>query len=374
MSWVSPPSPQQSLLPRVHVVFFGAIAAAIIVLLLANFEDLQTLLPSSFWSISSKPATSRTSHTTVRVEKRPISIGEDCNDDATKCQYFYPVRFLRQWRNDAIARHKRDGRKRSATAPLDRCYKNMISLYNLRCREEFVRGDRCRARAYSYASSYNETTRALDLPLQFGYKKLYKTGGTAIDEILRKIKYRGKSMALQTFRPIKPEHNLTAAHDFMRWVAHTQHQEGLDYPVITIVRDVVPRFVSAANQLVGMKGRLQKCGSATMDTRTLMECVVSALINGHRDPHFESLVADINCNVGGQHDVRFSLYSMEDVSEVLEALGSKNSAEKINSSNEKNITLTIADLNIDLIQKICRWYAADVAMMRSLGFKVSHCA
>jgi len=65
---------------------------------------------------------------------------------------------------------------------------------------------------------------------------------------------------------------------------------------------------------------------------------------------------------------------MEDLSEVLAALGSKNSAEKINSSNEKNVTLTIADLTIELIHKICLWYSADVSMMRSLGFEVSHCA
>ena len=384
MSWASPPAPpsQQSLLPRVHVVFFGATAVAILVLLLANFEELQTLLPSSFRSVSSRLAASQATHTTMSVGKRPIRIGEDCDDSATKCQYFRPIRFVRKWRNDAIARHeRRGGRKRSATAPLDRCYKNMISLYSLRCRDEFVDGNRCRARG-PYASSYNGTVtthgRPLDLPQQFGYKKLYKTGGTAIDEILRKIKYQGRSMTMQIFRPIRPEHNMSGAHEFMRWVAHTQHQEGLDYPVITIVRDVIPRFVSAANQLVGMKGRLQACDSAMKDTRTLMECVVSALIGGHRDPHFESLVADMYCNVGGQNDVQndvqFSLYSMEDLSEVLAALGSKNSAEKINSSNEKNVTLTIADLTIELIHKICLWYSADVSMMRSLGFEVSHCA
>ena len=253
----------------------------------------------------------------------------------------------------------------------------MISLYSLRCRDEFVDGNRCRARG-PYASSYNRTVtthgRPLDLPQQFGYKKLYKTGGTAIDEILRKIKYQGRSMTMQIFRPLRPENNMSGAHEFMRWVAHTQHQEDLDYPVIAVVRDVIPRFISAANQLVGMKGRLQTCDSAMKDTRTLMECAVSALIGGHRDPHFESLVADMYCNVGGQNDVQFSLYSMEDISEVLAALGSKNSAEKINISNEKNITLTIADLTIELIHKICLWYSADVSMMRSLGFEVSHCA
>ena len=377
MTWgVSPPAtPQQSLLPRVHVVFFGATAAAIVVLLLANFEDLQVLLPTTFWSISKKPSAgaSPTKHVTASVPKRPISIGEDCDDDATKCQNFYPVQFLKKWRRDAIVRHRQNDGKRFAMAPLDRCYKNMIGIYNLHCRPEFVQGNRCRARAYP--PSFNDTTHVLDLPIQFGYKKMYKTGGTAIDENLRRIKYRGKSMMMETFRPIKPEHNMTGAHEFMRWVAHTQTQRGEDgdYPMISIVRDVVPRFISAANQLIGMKGRLRKCSDATKDTRSLMECAVLALIDGHRDPHFESLVADMNCNVGGNNDVRFSLYSMDDVPEVLAALGSKNSTEKINNSEEKNVTLTIADMDYDLIEKVCRWYSADVAMMRSVGFEVSYC-
>ena len=372
-----PPPPQQSLLPRVHVVFFGATAAAIVVLLFANFEDLQVLLPSSFWTISKKPsaAASHTPiHATASVPKRPTRIGENCDDDATKCQYFYPVQFLKQWRNDAILRHRQNGgRKRFAMAPLDRCYKNMIAIYNLQCRPEFVQRNRCRARAYP--PSFNDTTNVLDLPTQFGYKKMYKTGGTAIDEILRRIKYRGKSMMMETFRPIKPEHNMSGAHEFMRWVAQTQAREEKDedYPMIAIVRDVIPRFISAANQLIGMKGRLRKCSDTTGDTGSLMECAVSALINGHRDPHFESLVADMNCNVGGQNDVRFSLYSMDDVPEVLAALGAQNSTEKINSSEDKNITLTIADMDYDLIEKVCRWYSADVAMMRSLGFEVSYC-
>jgi hypothetical protein len=363
-----PPQQQQLLLPRVHVAFFGAMAAAIIVLLLANFEDLLVLLQSSFWTTSSKPA----AVASLTVGKRPISIGEDCDDDATKCQYFYPGLFLRQWRNDAIVRHKRNGGKRFATAPLDRCYKNMISLYKLQCREEFVRGGRCRARAYR--SSLNDTTHLLDLPLQFGYKKVYKTGGTAIDEVLRRIKYKGKSMMMETFRPIKPEHNMSGAHDFMRWVSQAQSRENGDYPIIAIVRDVIPRFISAANQLIGMKGRLRTCSDTTEDTRSLMKCAVTALIDGHRDPHFESLVADLNCNVGGHNDVRFSLYSMDDVPEVLKALGSKNETKKINSSDEKNIILTIADMNFELIEKVCRWYSADVAMLRSSGFDVSYCA
>ena len=84
-------------------------------------------------------------------------------------------------------------------------------------------------------------------------------------------------------------------------------------------------------------------------------------------------MADMNCNVGGENDVRFSLYSMDDVPEVLAALGAQNSTEKINSSEDKNITLTIADMDYDLIEKVCRWYSADVAMMRSLGFEVSYC-
>ena len=378
MTWGPPPpaaTPQQSHLPRVHVVFFGATAAAIVVLLLANFEDLHVLLPTTFWSISKKPsaAASPTEHVTASIPKRPIRIGEDCSDAATKCEYFRPVQFLKKWRQDAIVRHRRNGGKRFAMAPLDRCYKNMIGIYNLQCQPEFVQGNRCRARAYP--PYFNDTTNVLDLPTQFGYKKMYKTGGTAIDEILRRIKYRGKSMIMETFRPIKPEHNMTGAHEFMRWVGQIQAQRGEDgdYPMVAIVRDVIPRFISAANQLIGMKGRLRKCSDATKDTRSLMECVVSALIDGHRDPHFESLVADMNCNVGGNNDVRFSLYSMDDVPEVLAVLGSKNSTEKINNSEEKNITLTIADMDYDLIEKVCRWYSADVAMMRSLGFEVSYC-
>ena len=379
MTWEAPPPatpPQQALLPRVQVVFFGASAAAIVVLLLANFEDLHVLLPTSFWSVSKKPSVgaSPTEHEAASIPKRPIaSIGEDCDNADTKCKYFYPVRFVKKWRQDTVIRHRQNGGKRFAMAPLDRCYKNMIAIYNLQCRPEFVQRNRCRARAYP--PSFNGTTHVLDLPIQFGYKKMYKTGGTAIDEILRRIKYRGKSMMMETFRPIKPEHKMSQAHEFMGWVAQTQARRGEDgdYPMIAIVRDVVPRFISAANQLVGMKGRLRKCSDATRDTRSLMECAVSALIDGHRDPHFESLVADMNCNVGGNNDVRFSLYSMDDVPEVLAALGSKNSTEKINNSEEKNITLTIADMDYDLIEKVCRWYSADVAMMRSLGFEVSYC-
>ena len=167
MTWgASPPAtpPQQALLPRVHVVFFGVTAAAIVVLLLANFEDLHVLLPTTFWSISNKASVgaSPTEHVAASIAKRPISIGEDCDDADTKCKFFYPVRFVKKWRQDATIRHRQNGGKRFAMAPLDRCYKSMIAIYNLQCRPEFVERNRCRARAYP--PSFNDTTHVLDLP------------------------------------------------------------------------------------------------------------------------------------------------------------------------------------------------------------------
>mmetsp|Transcript_21399 Transcript_21399/g.46245 ORF Transcript_21399/g.46245 Transcript_21399/m.46245 type:complete len:357 (-) Transcript_21399:580-1650(-) len=295
--------------------------------------------------------------------KRPITIGEDCNDAETKCRYFHPVQFVSKWN------HTRQER-----TILHRCYKNMISLYNMQCRDYLIVDDRCHGLPLSPVSAADATAR-LNLPLQFVYKKLYKTGGTAVDNILRHIgSPRSGSMRLKHFRPLKQSSNMTAAHDFTEHVAYKQNQ-GIDIPAIAVVRDPIPRFVSAVNQLVNMPGRLRKCRtlSSRADTKEIMQCAVTALVRGHKDPHFESLVADLMCNVAGRHDVQFSLYSMKDISEVLEALGSQNSTVEINSSEEKSRILSISDMDDRMIRQVCRWYAADVAMMKSLGFEVSYC-
>lgn len=322
------------------------------VLINTKYEGLLfAVLPLQWWSVegqSTRP-------------KRPITIGEDCNDAETKCRYFRPVQFVSKWE------HTREDSKL-----LRRCYKNMISLYNMQCRDSFIVDHRCHGLPLSTVSAV-DATAWFNLPIHFVYKKLYKTGGSAVDNTLRHVGYHSKSMRLKHFRPLKKSSNMTAANDFMEQVAYEQ-TEGIDIPVIAVVRDPIPRFVSAVNQLVNMPGRLRQCKTVLRaDSKRIMQCAVTALLRGQKDPHFESLVADMMCNVAGRHDVQFSLYSMEDVSEVLGALGSKNSTMEINSSEDKSRVLSISDMDDRMIRKVCRWYAADVAMMKSLGFKVSYC-
>lgn len=346
---------QRPHLSRLFIIMLATSMVAPAVLIFTKYKNLINFSPQKWWPIEG-PSTTATSAHAARPQ-RSIIIGEDCNDIETKCKYFRPIQFVSNWEET----HRKE---RKRTAPLHRCYKNMISLYHLSCRDELIMDDRC----------YSFETR-LNLPIQFVYKKLYKTGGTAIDKVLRRQTMR-KSMLLWTFRPLKPSASMTGAHSFIEQVAYNQSQ-GADYPVVAVVRDPIPRFISAVNQIFNMRGRLHNCKKNVKiqrgDTKQIMRCAVNALVNGHRDPHFESLVADMTCNAGGRHDVLFSLYSMEDVPEVLAALGSKNPTEKINNSGKKNITLSISDMDNEMIQTVCRWYAADTAMMKSLGFAVSHC-
>ena len=180
-----------------------------------------------------------------------------------------------------------------------------------------------------------------------------------------------RNAVVRKFRPLRPGQNMTEAQHFMKDVANDQ-MGGVPRPVIAVVRDPVERFVSAASQLLNMKGRLRQCNGGNR-TAELMKCAIDALVGGHRDPHFESMVADLHCIVGHLHDVQFSVYPMDTVPAVLNALGAENPNEKINSKNYKNIILKVSDMDEKMIRDVCQWYLADVTMMRSLGFSVPHC-
>ena len=352
-------SPRRSaLIRRTYKVMTAIIVTALI---FTKYDDLPLVLPLPRWSIEVQSARPKI-HTGTTLKRR-ITIGEDCNDTDTKCHYFRPVEFVSNWE----LTHQK-------SSLLHRCYRNMIALYHLQCRDELIIDDRCHGFHLAPVSMATNNSSRLNLPIQFVYKKLYKTGGTSVDNALRRITYRSKSMRLKHFRPLKRSSNMTRAHELMERVAFNQ-SHGFDIPLIAVVRDPIPRFISAANQLVNMPGRLRKCEmpNSRGGTRQIMQCAVNALVRGHRDPHFESLVADMMCNVEGRYDAQFSLYSMTDMSELLEALGSTNSTKEINSSKEKSIILSISDMNDRMISAVCRWYAADVAMMKSLGFEVSYC-
>jgi len=311
-------------------------------------------------------------NTTTNVDAitSPIRVGEDCNKNETKCQYFRPVKFVSQW--------ERTHPKVSnfGTAPLHRCYRNMVHIFSLECNANHLADGRCHiphAQKTALANSNTTGAEMLDLPAKFVFKKLFKTGGTALDNELR---HRIQKMDKKIFRPIKEnEGTMAKPHYFMGEVTQSQSM-GIDYPVVAVVRNPIERFVSAANQLINMKQRLDSCKRDKIQNNSthMISCAVDALVNGHQDPHFESLVADMHCNAGdGRHDVQFSLYSMPDVAELLTAFGSRNSIEKTNSSIKKSIVLSISDMDSKMILKVCQWYAADVAMMKSLGFAVPHC-
>ena len=287
-----------------------------------------------------------------------VRIGEDCSTAATGCSYFRPIQFMAEYKKSHPVRPRK-------AADLFRCYKNMVELYDISCGQPDIHHVTGEERCELYL---RESKKTLDLPPNFAYKKLYKTGGTSIDTVL--LRYP-RNAVVRKFRPLRPGQNMTEAQHFMKDVANDQ-MGGVPRPVIAVVRDPVERFVSAASQLLNMKGRLRQCNGGNR-TAELMKCAIDALVGGHRDPHFESMVADLHCIVGHLHDVQFSVYPMDTVPAVLNALGAENPNEKINSKNYKNIILKVSDMDEKMIRDVCQWYLADVTMMRSLGFSVPHC-
>ena len=196
---------------------------------------------------------------------------------------------------------------------------------------------------------------------------------------------RGKRniFKLINHRPLWP--NATVAtlkfnhgHDHMSRIAPFTRSH---HKVIAVVRDPVKRFVSAATQVLAMQRMrsISKKKSENATSKELLNMIIDKVTSGFYDPHFESLVNDMVCNAGPDSNslLFYSLYNFDsDLSMLLEAFGVADSETKINASSDKKravVRFSVDDLDKEIISKVCNWYAADIMMMRSIGFKVSFC-
>jgi len=306
--------------------------------------------------------------------KDSIQVGEDCSNQFTRCQYFNPLEFVKQWESTWQSLHQ-NRTSSIETAPLNRCQYRTMDILAITTRSDMFRGSKnsTNKKVPFIDPTGNITFKAIQFPSTFTYKKLYKTGGTNLKAHIEKNgRTRRNVFEVINYRPLARNATVAAlkfsdGHDHMSRIAPFTRSH---HKVIAVVRDPVKRFVSAATQVT----QISKTKNAT--PKELLNMVIDKVTSGFYDPHFESLVNDMVCNAGPDSNslLFYSLYSFDsDLSMLLEAFGVADSETKINASSDAVVQFSVDDMDKEMISKVCNWYAADMMMMRSIGFKVSFC-
>uniref|UniRef100_A0A6V2A7H8 Sulfotransferase domain-containing protein n=1 Tax=Ditylum brightwellii TaxID=49249 RepID=A0A6V2A7H8_9STRA len=159
-----------------------------------------------------------------------------------------------------------------------------------------------------------------------------------------------------------------------------EHYQPVSFPVFTIIRHPIERFVSAIAQVMQYNDDLrEKCLKST--PRDTIACAIQDIdeTSYRRDVHLVPMATHLR--LFNEYNITVSVFDISDIKDVLQYLGLMPDTERhVHDRSDVKFAksevlskLSMDDCTKEMKEEICKLYEVDVLMLRNIGFEVSHC-
>ena len=361
----------------------------------------------------------------------------DCHRKESRCRYFNPNAFFDEYFLSYINDVRRNI---SATEQLIQ-WRNEIGLENANL-PALTSSSWWADFSDAYIDINDQTRIQLQIDEYFGFSSnltyihVHKCGGTSIQSALAKRASRVKKLHFNISKETHTQNKEPSIIEMHSNVHHYKHSygggsaqkkeqwdkerighihaltpavdetksdqdhNGNAFPIFTVIRDPIERFLSAVQQVMHyniefrtkcLKDQTQKTTNENTAAarRQLINCAINDMVetNYRRDVHLLPMVAhfrllDGNSQDGFSTNISVSVFYMNHLEHVLNAISndSKESETQSNAihardrSNEDYATspvlakLSIDDCTEEMIRQLCILYHVDYVLLKSLGF------
>jgi hypothetical protein len=287
----------------------------------------------------------------------------DCDRDDSLCTFFRPQHFFREKGKPFLVDYERLGGTN----------KNLPACTSLSW----------------WSHDDDERELFFSLPHNISFVHMHKCGGTTVQQTMldvrKNIRASGSSYChIQTYKySIGGGSAQTKEQNRLKRDAHIQaiaqaQEKGAEFPVFTLVRDPVERFLSAFQEVMHYNEDLRSsCLKRT--AKATINCVIEDIrrTSYRRDVHLVPMAMHLRLF----DDIAVSVFHLEDIALISQYFvgSSRKVKHSRDRTQEKYATskilaqMSVADCDRQMIRDICDLYAIDVAMMESIGFATPNC-
>ena len=261
----------------------------------------------------------------------------------------------------------------------------------------------------------NETTTSPfdEIPHNITFCHTHKCGGTTVQGTMQALrdtirkKSLGSSSAVCTLQTYKysmgggtkqqKEENRLKRDAHLAAIGHIQKTQGATaFPVFTVVRDPVERFLSAVQQVMHYNTDFRQTCLKRTAKATLL-CAITDIRDTayRRDVHLLPMVTHLRLldTAAAAADILVSVFHLRDIDAIAQYFVGFMKKKNVNDNDNQKMmiphwrdrskveyatskvlaTMSVQDCDADMLRDICELYAIDVAMLRELKFPTLYC-
>ena len=238
----------------------------------------------------------------------------------------------------------------------------------------------------------NLTSHYNYVPQNISFVHMHKCGGTTVKAAMQDLRRAIRSepnfqSRIESYRysfgggsAKQKERNSKLRLDHIQSIAEAQERQLL-FPVFTLVRDPVDRFLSGVQQVMHYNDDFRsKCLKKT--AKMTIQCAIEDVTRTsfRRDVHLVPMAMHLRL-FDEYDDLKVAVFHLKDIKHVLRYLGATGEAaththdrtQEKYATSKVLATMTANDCDEHMLRDICGIYAVDVAMMRSMGYAPTSC-